>query len=108
MSNPESQYRKTAEILKFLKERAIKEHSLTNFHLNDTFLDFWDCFFKDNKDVNKVKGKFRYYCNLLVKEGFLQPAKRVPIGPGGYNEFGVRTVTNWGLRFKEGHEDVQD
>ena len=89
---------KTKEILDYLREEALREECLTNFHWNDTFLEFWERFFPEIKDVNKVKNRFTYYANKLVKEGFLLPAHRFGLGSGGCYDFGVRTQTIWGLK----------
>jgi len=81
----------------FILEVARREGTVTNWHWNDNFLDFWDKFYSSEKE-SIAKRRFTYYANKLVKKGFLEKAERVGIGPGGYSEFGVRTQTVWLLK----------
>jgi len=78
----------------FILERVKIGKTITNWHLNDTFLDFGAKFYKE-ESIRKCQRKFRYYANKLVQKGYLHKARRAALGPGGYSEFGTRTQTIW-------------
>lgn len=83
-----------ADILYWMRNELITSNTITNWHLNDQFTDFWEEFFKDEPLLN-VRKKFTYYANILVKQGVLEKAQRVGIGCGGLFEWGARTQTIW-------------
>lgn len=85
---------KTEEILEWLESEAIAEGSLTNWHLSDQFLEFYDTFFH-GEDLKKARSKFTRYANMLRDNGIVSEAERVGIGFGGVHEFGCRTQTIW-------------
>ncbi len=93
---------KKTEILEWMKNELSLSSSetLTNWHLSDQLIDFWETFFKDDKLVS-VRKKFTYYANMLVKQGILQKAQKVGVGCGGLFEWGSRTQTIWFKALKQ-------
>lgn len=72
------------------------EDELTNWHLNDNFLEYGNVFFDITKTtLGEVRRSWNYECNKLVKEGKVNSAKRVGIGRCGVFDFGTRTQTIW-------------
>ena len=72
------------------------DKELTNWHLNDRFIDYGKEFFDGSvSTLGEVRRSFNYECNKLVKEGILKPAKRYGIGHCGVFDFGTRTQTIW-------------
>lgn len=86
------------DILHFLRTTIRLESQVTNWHLSDNLLDFWDSFFPEEKSLNKVKKKFTYYATILVKEGELHSPERIGLGCGGKFEWGTQTQTIWRKR----------
>jgi len=94
---------KRHKIYVYLKELLIKRGFLTNWGWNDDFLNFWDMFYPEYKEIKAVQRKFRYHANKLVRDRLASKAKRVGIGLDGYFEYGTRTQTiwSWSVGFKK-------
>jgi len=95
------------EILTDMYREAKENKMLTNWHLNDFFLDFCDKYYL-NKTVKTAKGSFGKFANILVDLGILHKAKRMGIGAGGMNEFGTRSQTAWTFNFCARNKDEKE
>lgn len=86
---------KKLQIIKWLKEKVDNEKQLTNWHLNDDYLEFCQKFYPNIFNDKKTKQHFAKYCKILVDYGYINEAKRIGLGCGGVYDFGVKTQTIW-------------
>jgi len=97
---------KKFKILVEMAQEAKFSNYLTNWHLNDYFIDFTAKYYPDTKKINQVKRAFNRYANMLVKIGILKKAQKIGAGWGSYSEFGSRTQTIWEYNFEIEEDSV--
>ena len=80
----------------WLKERLLKNGSITSWHLNDDSLMFADLFYPYPKyDFKIANRRLSYYMRKLVKNGFAKPSYRMGTDYGGTSLYGVNFQTIW-------------
>lgn len=83
--------------LEYIRSVAYKNERVTNWHLSDDLRIFIDKFYDKNIKLIVARKHFTRYANMLVKEGYLTPASRIPLGFGSWSDYHTRTQTVWNL-----------
>lgn len=86
-----------SEKLEYIRSIAYKNERVTNWHLSDDLGCFIDKFYSKNIRLRDAQRHFTRYANMLVKEGYLCPANRIPLGLGSWRDYHTRTQTMWNL-----------
>ncbi len=86
-----------SEKLEYIRSIAYKNERVTNWHLSDDLAYFIDKFYSKNIRLREAQRHFTRYANMLVKEGYLCPANRIPLGLGSWSDYHTRTQTVWNL-----------
>jgi hypothetical protein len=86
----------------FLLDWARTEGGITNWDMNDHFNKWCNKFYpgcESQSDRNKLRSKFTYQANKLVKLGYLNKCHRVGLGSGASAELygGSTTQSIWNL-----------
>lgn len=92
------------DILERMIDEANFEGSITNWHMNDFFLEF-SSEFRNGAKHKQIRRAFNLQANKLVKLGILEKATKAGIGEGGYSEFGSRTQTIWRYNYNNTVEE---
>jgi len=92
------------ECEKYIAEWAMKEGSVTNWFLNDKYMDWCTKFYKkwcgpEKGNQEKLQRAFTYRANKLVKLGFLKTCVRTGLSEASYFDFGTRTITTWDYKY---------
>lgn len=83
----------------FLLDWGRQEGSITHFDMNPYYQKWCERFFPDLNDDRKLKSRFSYQANKLVKLGYFNPPNRIGLGQGSRIElYGYSTQqTIWDL-----------
>ena len=84
--------KRTQETLDFLRNLAKRYTYLTTHPTSEEFYLFSERFFPEEKNIDKIRNRMRYYLNLLVKEGFLLKCVREGCD---YDLTGAKTMGIW-------------